>query len=38
MRGGFHHIGPNVSDLAAAKAVYGPVLTFLGYAQVPGWI
>jgi catechol 2,3-dioxygenase-like lactoylglutathione lyase family enzyme len=34
MRGGFHHIDLNVSDLAAAKAVYGPVLTFLGYAQV----
>ena len=34
MRGGFHHIDLNVSDLAAAKAVYGPLLTFLGYAQV----
>eukprot|EP01035_Chromulina_nebulosa_P026244 gene26243-34333_t len=29
MRGGYHHIDLNVSDLAAAKAVYGPVLTFL---------
>ena len=34
MRGGFHHIDLNVSDLAAAKAVYGPVLTFLGYTCV----
>lgn len=34
IRGGFHHIDLNVSDLAAAKAVYGPVLEFLGYAQV----
>src|SRR3569623_2027328 len=34
MRGGFHHVDLNVSDLAAAKAVYGPVLTFLGYRQV----
>jgi glyoxylase I family protein len=33
-RGGFHHIDLNVSDLAAAKAVYGPVLEFLGYTQV----
>lgn len=32
-RGGFHHIDLNVSDLAAAKAVYGPVLEFLGYSQ-----
>jgi len=34
MRGGFHHIDLNVRDLAAAKAVYGPVLAFLGYRQV----
>ncbi|MGH6613065.1 VOC family protein [Sphingomonas sp.] len=33
-RGGFHHIDLNVSDLTAAKAVYGPVLEFLGYTQV----
>jgi glyoxylase I family protein len=33
-RGGFHHIDLNVSDLAASKAVYGPVLDFLGYALV----
>ncbi|MES2054577.1 MAG: VOC family protein [Pseudomonadota bacterium] len=33
-RGGFHHVDLNVSDLAAAKAVYGPVLEFLGYVQV----
>ncbi len=34
MRGGFHHIDLNVSDLAVARAVYGPVLAFLGYRQV----
>jgi catechol 2,3-dioxygenase-like lactoylglutathione lyase family enzyme len=34
IRGGFHHIDLNVSDLAASKAVYGPVLEFLGYTQV----
>lgn len=34
IRGGFHHIDLNVSDLAAAKAVYGPVLEFLGYICV----
>ena len=33
-RGGFHHIDLNVSDMAAAKAVYGPVLEFLGYRCV----
>lgn len=33
-RGAFHHIDLNVSDLEAAKAVYGPVLEFLGYSQV----
>lgn len=32
--GGFHHIDLNVSDLAASKAVYGPVLEFLGYRCV----
>ena len=30
-RGAFHHIDLNVSDLAASKRVYGPVLEFLGY-------
>lgn len=34
IRGGFHHIDLNVSDLAAAKAVYGPILDFLGYRCV----
>lgn len=34
IRGAFHHIDLNVSDLEAAKAVYGPVLEFLGYTQV----
>jgi len=34
IRGGFHHIDLNVSDLAAAKSVYGPVLEFLGYTRV----
>jgi catechol 2,3-dioxygenase-like lactoylglutathione lyase family enzyme len=33
-RGGFHHIDLNVRDMAASKAVYGPVLAFLGYALV----
>jgi catechol 2,3-dioxygenase-like lactoylglutathione lyase family enzyme len=33
-RGGFHHIDLNVRDLAASKAVYGPVLEFLGYRSV----
>ncbi|MGS1015498.1 VOC family protein [Allosphingosinicella humi] len=33
-RGGFHHIDLNVSDIAAAKRVYGPVLEFLGYRCV----
>ena len=33
-RGGFHHIDLNVRDLAASKAVYGPVLEFLGYGCV----
>lgn len=33
-RGGFHHVDLNVSDLGAAKAVYGPVLEFLGYTLV----
>lgn len=32
--GAFHHIDLNVSDLAASKAVYGPVLEFLGYRRV----
>lgn len=30
----FHHIDLNVSDLGAAKRVYGPVLQFLGYRMV----
>lgn len=34
IRGAVHHIDLNVSDLAASKAVYGPVLEFLGYTQV----
>lgn len=33
-RGGFHHIDLNVSDLSAAKSVYGLVLEFLGYRIV----
>ena len=33
-RGGFHHIDLNVRDIAASKAVYGPVLEFLGYGCV----
>jgi glyoxylase I family protein len=34
IRGGFHHIDLNVTDLEASKRVYGPVLEFLGYVQV----
>jgi catechol 2,3-dioxygenase-like lactoylglutathione lyase family enzyme len=34
IRGAFHHIDLNVSDLDAAKRVYAPVLEFLGYVQV----
>jgi len=33
-RGCFHHIDLNVADLPASKAVYGPVLEFLGYRCV----
>ncbi|MEO7169970.1 MAG: VOC family protein [Pseudomonadota bacterium] len=33
-RGAFHHIDLNVRDLAASKAVYGPVLEYLGYRCV----
>ena len=33
-RGAFHHIDLSVSDVAASKLVYGPVLEFLGYTQV----
>ena len=33
-RGAFHHIDLSVSDVAAARRVYGPVLEFLGYAMV----
>lgn len=33
-RGGFHHIDLNVSDLGAARRVYGLVLGFLGYGMV----
>ncbi len=33
-RGAVHHIDLSVSDVAAAKGVYGPVLDFLGYAMV----
>jgi catechol 2,3-dioxygenase-like lactoylglutathione lyase family enzyme len=32
--GGFHHIDLNVSDLGAAKPVYGLVLEYLGYKMV----
>jgi catechol 2,3-dioxygenase-like lactoylglutathione lyase family enzyme len=34
IRGAFHHIDLNVTDLEASKAVYGAVLEFLGYTQV----
>lgn len=34
IRGAFHHIDLNVTDLAASTAVYRPVLEFLGYRQV----
>ncbi|MEI9853024.1 MAG: VOC family protein [Sphingomonas sp.] len=34
LRGGFHHIDLNVSDLQASRDVYGPVLEFLGYTPV----
>ncbi len=34
MRGGFHHIDLNVSNLAASCRVYGLVLEFLGYRMV----
>lgn len=34
IRGGLHHIDLNVSDLAAAKGVYGPFLEYLGYSCV----
>ena len=34
IRGGFHHVDLNVTDLEASKRVYGPVLEFLGYTQV----
>ena len=33
IRGGFHHLDLNVTDLEASKRVYGPVLEFLGYVQ-----
>lgn len=34
LRGAFHHIDLNVTDLEASKRVYGLVLEFLGYSQV----
>lgn len=34
LRGAFHHIDLSVRDVAASKAVYGPVLEFLGYRCV----
>ena len=34
MRGRFHHIDLNVSNLVASCRVYGPVLEFLGYKMV----
>jgi len=33
-RGAFHHIDLSVSDVAAARRVYAPVLDFLGYTMV----
>ncbi|HEX4695089.1 VOC family protein [Sphingomonas sp.] len=33
-RGAFHHIDLSVSDVAAARCVYAPVLEFLGYSLV----
>ena len=33
-RGAVHHIDLSVSDVTAAKRVYGPVLEFLGYTMV----
>jgi catechol 2,3-dioxygenase-like lactoylglutathione lyase family enzyme len=33
-RGAVHHIDLSVSDVAAAKRVYGPALDFLGYTLV----
>lgn len=34
IRGGFHHVDLNVTDLAASRRVYGLVLEFLGYTRV----
>lgn len=34
VRGAVHHIDLNVTDLEAARAVYGPVLEYLGYTRV----
>lgn len=34
VRGAFHHIDLNVTDLEASKRVYGLVLEFLGYRLV----
>jgi glyoxylase I family protein len=34
IRGGFHHLDLNVTDLEASKRVYGLVLEFLGYTRV----
>jgi catechol 2,3-dioxygenase-like lactoylglutathione lyase family enzyme len=33
-RGAFHHIDLSVSDVAAARRVYAPMLDFLGYTLV----
>jgi len=33
-RGAFHHIDLSVSDVAAARRVYAPMLDFLGYTMV----
>ena len=33
-RGAFHHIDLSVSDVAAARRVYEPMLEFLGYTMV----
>jgi catechol 2,3-dioxygenase-like lactoylglutathione lyase family enzyme len=34
LRGAFHHIDLTVSDVAASRRVYGPLLEFLGYTLV----
>lgn len=34
VRGAVHHIDLNATDLDASKALYGPVLEFMGYTRV----